>query len=135
MKSIKTSLMFVGDQAGKAEEAIKFYTSLFPNSENINIQRYGPGEQEPEGSAKIARFTINGTEFLALDSHLDHQFNFTPSMSMSVECESTSEIEEAFRVLAQGGSELMPLDSYGFSQKFVWLQDKYGVSWQLNLSI
>lgn len=133
MKSIKTSLMFVGEQAGKAEDAIKFYTSLFPNSEIIDIQRYGPGEHEPEGSAKIARFTINGTEFLALDSHLDHQFNFTPSMSLYVECESMSEIEEAFRALAQGGSKLMPLDNYGFSQKFGWLQDKYGVSWQLNL--
>lgn len=134
MKSIKTSLMFVGEQAGKAEEAIKFYTSLFPGSEIIDLQRYEAGEHEPEGSAKMARFTINGTEFMALDSHLDHQFTFTPSMSLYVECESMSEIEKAFRALAEGGSELMPLDNYGFSQKFGWLNDRYGVSWQLNLS-
>src|SRR5690606_3989600 len=120
MKSIKTSLMFVGEQAGKAEEAIKFYTSLFPGSEIIDLQRYEAGEHEPEGSAKMARFTINGTEFMALDSHLDHQFTFTPSMSLYVECESMSEIEKAFRALAEGGSELMPLDNYGFSQKFGW---------------
>ncbi len=134
MKSITTSLMFVGEQAGKAEEAIRFYTSLFPGSQITDIQRYGAGEHEPEGSTKMARFTINGTEFMALDSHLDHQFNFTPSMSLYVECESSSEIEEAFRALADGGSELMPLDNYGFSQKFGWLKDRYGVSWQLNLS-
>ncbi|KEF32858.1 PhnB protein [Marinobacter nitratireducens] len=134
MKSIKTSLMFVGEKAGKAEEAIKFYTSLFPDSEIIDLQRYEAGEHEPEGSAKMARFTISGTEFMALDSHLDHPFTFTPSMSLYVECESMSEIEKAFRALAEGGSELMPLDNYGFSQKFGWLKDKYGVSWQLNLS-
>jgi len=134
MKSITTSLMFVGEQAGKAEEAIKFYTSLFSGSEIIDIQHYQAGENEPEGSTKMARFTINGTEFLALDSHLDHQFTFTPSMSLYVECESTSEIERAFRDLSEDGSELMPLDNYGFSQQFGWLKDKYGVSWQLNLS-
>lgn len=134
MKSITTALMFVGEQAGNAEEAIKFYTSLFPGSEIIDIQRYKAGEYEPEGSTKIARFTINGTEFMALDSHLEHQFTFTPSMSLYVECESTSEIKKAFRALAEGGSELMPLDNYGFSEQFGWLNDKYGVSWQLNLS-
>lgn len=64
MKSITTSLMFVGEQAGKAEEAVNFYTSLFPNSEIISIQRYEAGEDEPAGSAKMARFTINGTEFI-----------------------------------------------------------------------
>ncbi|GFZ82757.1 VOC family protein [Pseudohongiella nitratireducens] len=134
MKSITTSLMFVGEQAGKAEEAIRFYISLFPGSQITDIQRYGAGEHEPEGSTKMARFTINGTELMALDSHLDHQFSFTPSMSLYVECESLSEIEGAFRALADGGSELMPLDNYGFSQKFGWLKDRYGVSWQLNLS-
>jgi predicted 3-demethylubiquinone-9 3-methyltransferase (glyoxalase superfamily) len=134
MKSITTSLMFVGEQAGKAEEAIRFYTSLFPNSKVIEVQRYGAGEHEPEGSAKMARFSINGIEFMALDSHLDHKFTFTPSMSLYVECDSMDEIEEAVRALAEGGAELMPLDNYGFSQKFGWLNDRYGVSWQLNLS-
>ena len=57
MKSITTSLLFVGEQAGKAEEAIRFYTSLFPGSQIIDMQRYGAGEHEPQGSTKIARFT------------------------------------------------------------------------------
>lgn len=134
MKSITTSLMFVGDQAGKAEEAISFYTSLFTNSKIIDIQRYEAGENEPEGSAKMATFSINGTEFMALDSHLEHKFTFTPSMSLYIECDSMDEIEEVFRALAEGGAELMPLNNYGFSQKFGWLNDRYGVSWQLNLA-
>ncbi|MCH8490861.1 MAG: VOC family protein [Oceanicaulis sp.] len=134
MKSITTSLMFVGEQAGKAEEAIRFYATLFPNSEVIEIQHYEAGEHEPEGSVKMARFSINGIEFMALDSYLDHKFSFTPSISLYVECDSLDEIEEAFRTLAEGGSELMPLNNYGFSQQFGWLNDRYGVSWQLNFS-
>lgn len=125
--------MFVREQAGKAEEAIKLYTSVFPNSKVIDIQHYGADEPEPEGSVKLARFTINGVEFMARDSHLDHKFSFTPSMSLYVECESESEIQGAFGTLAKGGTELMPLDNYGFSEKFGWLNDKYGVSWQFNL--
>jgi len=134
MKSITTTLMFVREQAGKAEEAIKLYTSVFPNSKIIDIQHYGADEPEPEGSVKLARFTINGVELMARDSHLDHKFSFTPSMSLHVECESESEIQDAFTTLAKGGVELMPLDNYGFSEKFGWLNDKYGVSWQFNLS-
>lgn len=134
MKSMTTSLMFVGDQAGKAEEAIKLYTSLFPHSKIMDIQRYEADEHEPEGSVKVARFSINETELMALDSHLDHPFHFTPAISLYVECESEAEIEKAFQVLAEGGTVLMPLDNYGFSEKFGWLNDRYGVSWQLNWS-
>lgn len=133
MKSITTFLMFVGEQAGKAEEAVNFYTSLFSDSEVLSIERYGAGENEPEGAVKIARFTLNGTLFMAMDSHLGHKFSFTPSVSMYVECESEREIDEVFGALADGGAELMPLDNYGFSKKFGWLNDRYGVSWQLNL--
>lgn len=133
MKSITTSLMFVGDQAGKAEEAIGLYTSVFPNSKIIDMKHNEAGENEPEDSVKMARFTLNGTEFMALDSHLDHKFSFTPSISLHVECDSEAEIEKAFRTLVDGGVELMPLDNYGFSKRFGWLNDRYGVSWQLNL--
>lgn len=135
MKSITTSLMFVGAQAGKAEEAIKLYTSVFANSKIIDIQHHEASEHEPAGTVKVAWFTINETTFMAMDSHFDHQFSFTPSISLYVECESEREIEEAFRTLAEGGTELMPLANYGFSEKFGWLNDKYGVSWQLNLNL
>ena len=118
---------------GKAAEAVGFYTSLFDNSEILGIDRYGPGETEPEGTVRTARFTLNGIEFMAIDSAYPHKFNFTPSISLFVECESVTEIDTLFGSLAEGGMALMPLDDYGFSKRFGWVQDRYGVSWQLNL--
>lgn len=133
MKSIKTCLLYVGDQAGKAEEAVKFYTSIFPNSQIIDIEYYQADDNEPEGMVKTAVFSINGTDFMAMDSSLAHQFSFSPSVSIYVECESEAEIDEVYNALRKSGQELMPLDNYGFSDKFGWLNDQYGVSWQLNL--
>lgn len=97
------------------------------------MERYGPGESEPEETVKTARVALNGTEFMAIDSTLPHEFTFTPAMFLYVECESGVEIDGAFAALADGGMELMPLGDCGFSTRFGWVQDKYGVSWQLNL--
>ncbi|PER48314.1 hypothetical protein COL26_31875 [Bacillus thuringiensis] len=129
-QKITTFLMF----EGKAEEAMNFYTSLFDRSEIVNISRYdenGPGK---EGSVIHATFTLNGQEFMCIDSYVKHAFTFTPSMSLYVTCETEKEIEAVFHKLAQDGSVLMPLGSYPFSKKFGWLNDKYGVSWQLALA-
>lgn len=125
--------MFVGDQYGKAEEAINFYISLFDNSKILDIARYK--EDEPggkPGDVKLAKFQLAGQEYLASESSMDHAFNFTPSISIYVNCQS-DEIESLFEKLSAGGQIMMPLDSYGFSTKFGWVADKYGVSWQLNL--
>ncbi|MGG0724690.1 VOC family protein [Bacillus mycoides] len=119
---------------GKAEEAMNFYTSLFNQSEIVNISRYdekGPGK---EGTVIHATFTLNGQEFMCIDSYVKHDFTFTPSMSLYVTCETEEEIETVFNKLAQDGKVLMPLGSYPFSKKFGWLNDKYGVSWQLTLA-
>ncbi|MFK4412944.1 putative 3-demethylubiquinone-9 3-methyltransferase (glyoxalase superfamily) [Bacillus sp. RC251] len=129
-QKITTFLMF----EGKAEEAMNFYTSLFDQSEIVSISRYdenGPGK---EGSVIHATFTLNGQEFMCIDSYVNHGFTFTPSMSLYVNCETEEEIEKVFHKLAQDGSVLMPLGSYPFSKKFGWLNDKYGVSWQLTLA-
>ncbi len=133
MKRIAPFLMFSGEQRNKAEEAIGLYVSLFANSEILSIERYGPGEIEPEGTVKLLRFTLNGTELMAIESALDHRFTFTPSISLYVECESEEEVDVTFGKLAEGGMALMPIDNYGFSTRFGWVQDRYGVSWQLNL--
>ncbi|MEK4707270.1 VOC family protein [Bacillus sp. FSL R10-2780] len=129
-QKITTFLMF----EGKAEEAMNFYTSLFNQSEIVNISRYdekGPGK---EGTVIHATFTLNGQEFMCIDSYVKHDFTFTPSMSLYVTCETEEEIETVFNKLAQDGKVLMPLGSYPFSKKFGWLNDKYGVSWQLTLA-
>jgi predicted 3-demethylubiquinone-9 3-methyltransferase (glyoxalase superfamily) len=129
-RSVSTHLMF----GGVAEEAINFYVSLFRGSEIIKAERYGPGEHGADGTIKVATFTLCGREFMCIDSPIKHEFTFTPSTSLFVECESDAEIEEVFSRLSSGGNVLMPLGNYGFSTKFGWVKDRFGPSWQLNLS-
>jgi predicted 3-demethylubiquinone-9 3-methyltransferase (glyoxalase superfamily) len=127
---ITTFLMF----EGTAEKAINFYVSLFGNSRITSIERYGPGQAGAEGSVMRATFTLNGRDFMCIDSPVKHQFTFTPSISIFVDCESEAEVGELFAKLSEGGHVLMPLDRYPFSAKFGWVSDRYGVSWQLNLA-
>jgi predicted 3-demethylubiquinone-9 3-methyltransferase (glyoxalase superfamily) len=135
MQKTTTFLMFVGEQCGKAEEAINFYISLFPDSEIISMEKWKAGEPGgKEGHVKHALFTIAGQEYMASENQMDHKFTFTPSMSIYVTCESEDEIAKLFDKLGEGGQTMMPLDNYGFSKKFGWVADKYGVSWQLNLA-
>ncbi len=118
---------------GAAEAAMNFYVTLFPGSEIGRIERYGPGEMGAEGSVKRADFTVAGQRLICIDSPIQHAFTFTPSVSLFVECESEEEFDAAFGRLAEGGSALMPPANYGFSTKFAWVSDRFGVSWQLNL--
>src|SRR5258708_39838422 len=134
MQKTTNFLMFVGDKCGKAGEAIKFYTSLFKNSEIKNIEYFKAGEPGgKEGAVKHAVFTLAGQEYMAIDSPMEHKFSFTPSISIFVSCESEEEIDMLYQRLSEGGGVMMPLGHYGFSKKFDWLADKYVVSWQLNL--
>ena len=136
-----TFLTFVGDQCGKAEEAINFYTSLFPNSEVKSITKYAEGEEggTPE-LIKYGVFTLNGTEYGVSESNYEHNWTFSPGISLFVECSSESEINTLFEKLSSdGGMVMVPLDNYetgdyGFGKKFGWCADKYGVNWQVNLS-
>jgi len=125
--------MFVGDQCGRAEEAMNLYVSLFEDSRVLEVERYGPGEGEREGTLKRGTFTLAGREFIAIDSGGRHGFTFTPSTSIFVDCEGSDELERAFATLSESGEVLMPPDDYGFSRKFGWTNDRFGVSWQLNL--
>ena len=122
-------LMFTG----QAAEAMAFYTSLFPGSAVGAVELYGPGEMGPEGTVKRARFTLAGRDYLCIDSPPVHAFTFTPSFSIFVEC-ADAEFAAATGRLAEGGQFLMPPDNYGFSARFAWLNDRFGVSWQLNLA-
>ena len=135
MQKTTTFLMFVGDQCGKAEEAIRLYTSLFKNSKVEKIDYFKTGEPGgKEGAVKHALFTIAEQEYMAIDSAMHHQFSFTPAISIFVNCESEEEVNTLYEKLSEGGNVMMPLDDYGFSKKFGWVSDKYGVSWQLNFA-
>lgn len=137
-----TFLTFVGDQCGKAEEAIGFYTSIFPNSEIKSITKYAEGE--PGGTPELIKygvFILNGVEYKVSESNYNHAWSFTPGVSLFVECDTEEEIQTLFDAIASNeGQVMVPLDNYagdgdyGFGKKFGWCEDKYGISWQLNLS-
>ena len=126
---ITTFLMF----KGQAEEAMNFYVSLFENSKIKKITRYKKDEAGKEGTVMHAVFALNGQDYMCIDSAVEHEFGFTPAISLYVNCESEKEINDLFAKLSAGARVKMKLDSYGFSQKFAWLEDKFGLSWQLNL--
>jgi predicted 3-demethylubiquinone-9 3-methyltransferase (glyoxalase superfamily) len=128
-RSVATFLMF----EGVAEQAMELYVSMFSGSEIKRIERYGPGEPGAEGTVKRADFVVGGHQLMCIDSPGKHNFTFTPSISIFVDCQNEAEQEAAFKQLSEGGGVLMPLDNYGFSTKFGWLNDRFGVSWQLNL--
>ena len=120
-------------QDGNAEEAMSLYASVFPGARVERIEQYGPGEQGPEGTVKVAHFDLNGHRLMFSDSFVKHAFEFTPSISLFVDFASTEELDAAFAKLAEGGKIYMPLDNYGFSRRFGWCGDRFGVTWQLNL--
>lgn len=134
--NINPFLMFFGD----AEEAIKHYTSVFQPSEVISLVRYGevmPKVDEADKEKVLqAVFSLKGQVFRCFDS-LDKQnrHEFTPALSMFVTCDSEEEIDQAFEKLSEEGQVLMPLEASPWSAKFGWVQDKFGVSWQLNLAM
>ena len=127
--SVTPFLMF----EGQADEAMNFYVKVIPDSEILNVQRHGPDGPGPEGSIFVATFSLRGQPVMVSDSYISHDFTFTPSISLFVTCQSEEEVAELSTALAEGGEYLMPLDNYGFSRRFAWVVDRFGVSWQVNL--
>ena len=112
---------------GKAEEAMNFYVSLFDSAEIGDVQKY------ENGTIIQAELKLGGHELIIIDSPISHDFTFTAATSIFVDCDSEAELDQLFEALGQDGNVFMPLADYGFSQKFGWVSDRYGVSWQLNL--
>ena len=104
---------------GKAEEAMNFYTSIFKNSKVGRIRRYGEGGPGPKGTVMSAEFQLDGQEFIALNG--GPHFTFTPAISFFVNCRTQEEVDELWEKLSAGGGK----------SQCGWLQDKYGLSWQI----
>jgi predicted 3-demethylubiquinone-9 3-methyltransferase (glyoxalase superfamily) len=115
MQKITTFLWF-NDQA---EEAAKFYTSIFKNSKIMNVARYGEAGPGPKGTAMTVTFQLNGQDFIALNG--GPQFSFSPAISLLVNCENQQEVDELWEKLSAGGQK----------ERCGWLKDKYGLSWQI----
>jgi predicted 3-demethylubiquinone-9 3-methyltransferase (glyoxalase superfamily) len=124
-QKITPTLLFVGAVAGRAEEAIHYYTSTFRNSKVGGIQRYGKGEEpDKEGTVRHASFQLEGQEFGAMDSAHPHNFAFNEAISLLVRCKNQSEIDYYWEKLIAGGDPQ--------AQICGWLKDKFGVSWQVS---
>ncbi|MFV3076483.1 VOC family protein [Niveispirillum fermenti] len=128
-RQISTFLMF----QGKAEEAMRFYTSLFADGEITALFRYGPDQGGVEGTVMQAAFRMAGQNFVCIDSSIDHGFGFTPAITLFIDCTDDAELERLYQALSVDGQVLMPLGEYPFAQRYVWLVDRFGLSWQLAL--
>jgi predicted 3-demethylubiquinone-9 3-methyltransferase (glyoxalase superfamily) len=116
------TLLFVGKQNGKAEEAINFYSSVFGNSRVGDILRYSKGEEpDKEGAVKHASFMLKDQEFAAMDSAREHNFAFNEAISFMVHCNTQKEIDYYWEKLS----------AYTEAEQCGWLKDKYGLSWQI----
>lgn len=120
---IVPSLMFVGDVAGRAEEAIDHYLSVFKNSKMGTIARYGAGQEpDQEGTVMFADFMLGGQWFAAMDSAHEHQFAFNEAISFLVSCDTQEEVDYYWERL----SAVPEAEQCG------WLKDKFGISWQIS---
>ncbi|MFJ7733251.1 VOC family protein [Lysinibacillus sp. NPDC097231] len=122
MKSATTFLMF----QGQANEAIQQYQQWFSEL-RVESLTYMEDSQQ----VAMAILNLKGLKIMINDSVIQHNFTFTPATSIYVECESVEEIGELVTQILEGGQALMPLDNYGFSKQFAWIEDRFGVSWQL----
>ncbi|MEO8581954.1 MAG: VOC family protein [Patescibacteria group bacterium] len=121
-QKITPTLMFVGDQCGKTEEAINMYASIFHNSNIGDIMRYNKGEEpDKEGTIRHVSFQLAGQDFAAMDSAHKHEFSFNEAVSFVVHCESQEEIDYYWERLSADPK----------AEQCGWLKDKYTVSWQI----
>jgi len=103
----------------QAEEAAKFYTSIFKNSKIVSVSRYGEAGPGPKGTVMIATFQLEGQEFVALNG--GPHFKFTEAISFVINCKTQEEVDHSWKKLSEGGEQ----------SRCGWLKDKYGVSWQV----
>jgi predicted 3-demethylubiquinone-9 3-methyltransferase (glyoxalase superfamily) len=123
---ITPSLLFTGNQYGRAEEAINHYLTIFKNSKQDDILRYINNEApRQEGKVKHAQITLNGQKFMFTDSAKPHKFTFSEGVSLIIHCDTQDEIDYYWEKLTEDGEESM----------CGWLKDKFGVSWQVTPTI
>jgi predicted 3-demethylubiquinone-9 3-methyltransferase (glyoxalase superfamily) len=123
---ITPTLMFVGEQSGKAEDAIDFYTSVFHNAKVDHVLRYGKNEEpDKEGTIRHAGIVLEGQSFAVMDSARAHGFTFNEAISFIVRCNSQEEIDYFWSKLSADPA----------AGQCGWLKDQFGLSWQIVPSI
>ncbi|MDR1245437.1 MAG: VOC family protein [Clostridiales Family XIII bacterium] len=118
----------------KTEEAINYYAANFGDAKIENLERWtGDDPMGPAGKVRSAFFTIKGATFRFMDSE-GHAHSLTPSTSIFVNCDDEAELRRAREMLTDGGFELMELGEYPFAKLYTWVQDRFGLTWQLSLT-
>lgn len=120
-QKIMPCFLFVGDQYGNAQEAIKQHTSIFPSSEIVDLSIDESEDMQQAGSLKFGTFKLGNELFAAMDGFGGHEFQFNEGFSLVVECDTQEEIDDYWTKLTEGGSE----------SQCGWLKDRFGVSWQI----
>jgi predicted 3-demethylubiquinone-9 3-methyltransferase (glyoxalase superfamily) len=118
---------------GSADAAMRFYMSLFPGSKIKSLKLYDDSGPGAAGTVFHAVFSLGEQEFICIDSPVKHGFGFTPAISLHIACKSEEELTGLFAQLSTGGKVLMPLGPYPFAKLYAWVDDQFGVSWQLTL--
>ncbi|WP_240613135.1 VOC family protein [Brachybacterium endophyticum] len=117
-----------------AADAIALYTSLFEDGRELSREPWPEGSGAPEGAVQLAEIEVGAGQRLRLsDSPIEHAWDMSPGVSLWVDCADQAEQERVFAALLEGGTAMMPLDDYGFGP-FGWVQDRFGVSWQLGVA-
>jgi predicted 3-demethylubiquinone-9 3-methyltransferase (glyoxalase superfamily) len=124
-QKITPALMFIGEQFVRAEEAINFYSGIFPDSSTNLMSRYDANDELQAGKINHTQFTLAGQKYVAMDSGMRHEFNFNEGISFVVTCDNQEEIDHYWNALTKDGQERM----------CGWLIDKFGLSWQIVPSI
>lgn len=113
----------------EARDAAEFYVTLFEDSKILNLNKI---QDTPSGEVEIVDFMLSGMNFSAISA--GPYFTFNPSVSLMVSCKNAEEVDRLYKELSPGGMDLMPLGEYPFSKRYAWVQDKFGLSWQLFLT-
>jgi len=117
--------------SGNAEEAMQYYVDLFPGARVVEVTRFGPGEQGPEGKVLNGTFELLGQRYMVMDMAPGNAPDFAWSTSLLVMCEDEAEFDALFKGLSAGGNVMMGPEQVMDLRKVAWVTDKFGVTWQL----
>ena len=111
---------------GRCADALEFYAATLPDTRIVSLDR------KPDGTVAMARLSVAGLEIMANDSPPVHAFDFTPSISTFLGVDDPDQVDALAAALSANGKVMMAAENYGFSRRFAWVQDRFGVSWQIN---
>ena len=114
----------------RTREALDFYQGTFPSFSLESLQHHAEPHQD---LVMLATFSIKGQAVMISDSFVEHEWGITPGISFFIDAESEDELNDLANRLCVGGQVHMPAGNYGFSTLFAWVEDRFGVNWQLNL--